>query len=245
MEYFTFCSCWDKSKSSRRRRDWTVRIWRQWELFFFRPSCCLSCLALCLQDPARRSRGRKTRGKAAPIQVGSGRGPASRLRPAGRGRASPCWPRCWTRAASCAWAPAPPWLPGRAWSCAAKGPTSDGPTRPTWTPSTTRASGAAGKRPPPLQSPVPGLVGSSYRSSSRPQHQAQRQVQPAGPDLALCCRHGLLQLLGHSVWRDGVPEGPRPHVLILRLFHRWALGYVWFHKRVKKKKICLEFRPSA
>lgn len=56
---------------------------------------------------------------------------------------------------------------------------------------------------------------------SRLQHQAEWQVQSADPDVALCCRHRALQLLGDSVWRHRVWEGPRPHLCVIHLLHRW------------------------
>lgn len=55
---------------------------------------------------------------------------------------------------------------------------------------------------------------------SRLQHQAKRQVQSADPDVALCCRHGGLQLLGDSMWWHRVWEGPRSRLRLIHLFQR-------------------------
>lgn len=61
----------------------------------------------------------------------------------------------------------------------------------------------------------------SYIFVSRLQHQAEWQVQSADPDVALCCWHRTLQLLGDSVWRHRVWEGPRSHLRVIHLLHRW------------------------
>lgn len=61
------------------------------------------------------------------------------------------------------------------------------------------------------------------------QHQEEWQIQPVYPDVSLCCRHRDVQLLGHTVWRIGVSQRPRPHLQDLYLLPRWA-GCLYYCK---------------